>query len=653
MFQDGKVVFVRHGGTFVRVSPNRLIRAGPGLDLDSDTQSMETQETLNKVTESLGDSSTDHVIDHAAHVLPHPTNQKDIKTVSLNKDDKIRLKLDESDEWKSAVVVSRAGKATGRYKNWYNIHLQATGQDFSVDLGEVSWQSVVDEPVREIESESTEYVNAVMVPQNQHSNQECVTAKQNELQKLKDFSTYKIVDDEGQPVISTRWVVSQKGDKVKARLVARGFEEHFVDQADSPTIGKSAVRLFLTIVASKDWTVKTTDIKSAFLQGMTLDRDVFITPPKEAGLSENKIWKLNRCLYGLNDGARKFYLSVQEHLLSKCGCEQSSLDPALFYYKIHGSLKGIICCHVDDFLHAGDEQFDREVMVGLTTRFVAGRIESSNFYYVGFELKQIHGTITLNQNNYLLDLEPGTMSITRASQKNDKLNAKEQTSLRQLVGKLNWVVHGTRPDMAFEMIDLSTKLKSGVVNDLLRAMKVIRNLRKTESYIHFPGLNEDVNHWRFVLFTDAAHANICQGTGSISAYTVFLTDGTLCCPLDWQANKIKRVVRSTLAAETLGLQEGFEATFYLQNLLKEIFGILVPIHAYVDNKSVIDAIHSTKLVDDKRLRIDIAALKESLCATEMTVKWCPGDKQLSNCMTKRGASSYSLLSVLQSGNFSI
>jgi hypothetical protein len=340
MFQDGKVVFVRHGGTFVRVSPNRLIRAGPGLDLDSDTQSMETQETLNKVTESLGDSSTDHVIDHAAHVLPHPTNQKDIKTVSLNKDDKIRLKFDELDEWKSAVVVSRAGKATGRYKNWYNIHLQATGQDFSVDLGEVSWQSVVDEPVREIESESTEYVNAVMVPQNQHSNQECVTAKQNELQKLKDFSTYKIVDDEGQPVISTRWVVSQKGDKVKARLVARGFEEHFVDQADSPTIGKSAVRLFLTIVASKDWTVKTTDIKSAFLQGMTLDRDVFITPPKEAGLSENKIWKLNRCLYGLNDGARKFYLSVQEHLLSKCGCEQSSLDPALFYYKVHGSLKG-------------------------------------------------------------------------------------------------------------------------------------------------------------------------------------------------------------------------------------------------------------------------------------------------------------------------
>ena len=81
--------------------------------------------------------------------------------------------------------------------------------------------------------------------------------------------------------------------------------EHFVDQAHIPTIGKSTVKLFITIAPSKDWTVKSTDIKSAFLQGMTLDGDVFVAPPKESGLFENKIWKLIRCLYGLNNGARK------------------------------------------------------------------------------------------------------------------------------------------------------------------------------------------------------------------------------------------------------------------------------------------------------------------------------------------------------------
>lgn len=36
----------------------------------------------------------------------------------------------------------------------------------------------------------------------------------------------------------------------------------------------------------------------------------------------------------------------------------------------------------------------------------------------------------------------------------------------------------------------------------------------------------------------------------------------------------------------------------------------VPITAFVDNKSVVEALKSTQMVDDKRLRIDIAAIKE-------------------------------------------
>ena len=152
-------------------------------------------------------------------------------------------------------------------------------------------------------------------------------------------------------------------------------------------------------------------------------------------------------------------------------------------------LLGIICCHVDDFLHAGDEQFDHEVMEALTTRFIAGRIESSPINYVGFELKQIPGRISLNQNDYISELEPGVINVACVSQKMDNLNTKEQTLLRQLVGRLNWVVQSTRPDMAFDMTDLSTKLKHGTINDLLRPMKIIQILRKTDSCIQFPGLD--------------------------------------------------------------------------------------------------------------------------------------------------------------------
>ena len=75
-----------------------------------------------------------------------------------------------------------------------------------------------------------------------------------------------------------------------------------------------------------------------------------------------------------------------------------------------------------------------------------------------------------------------------------------------------------------------------------------------------------------------------------------------------------------------------------------------PIIAYVDNKSVIEAVHSTKLVDDKPLRVDIAAISESLTRTEVSeIKWCPGNIHLADCMTKHGAAGYNLLTVLKDG----
>ena len=55
----------------------------------------------------------------------------------------------------------------------------------------------------------------------------------------------------------------------------------------------------------------------------------------------------------------------------------------------------------------------------------------------------------------------------------------------------------------------------------------------------------------FVIWT-----NINNGTGSTAGHIILLMDchGKY-CPLSWHGNKIKRVVRSTIAAEALSLQE--------------------------------------------------------------------------------------------------
>ena len=119
-------------------------------------------------------------------------------------------------------------------------------------------------------------------------------------------------------------MITNKDGQAKARLVVRGVEEDFILPRDSPTVGKGAMRTVLAKASSTKWGVKTTDIKSAFLLGKELDRDVYIRPPRESYTPSNMIWKLKHGLYGLKDGARQFFISVKEELL-KLGFRSSNI----------------------------------------------------------------------------------------------------------------------------------------------------------------------------------------------------------------------------------------------------------------------------------------------------------------------------------------
>ena len=76
---------------------------------------------------------------------------------------------------------------------------------------------------------------------------ECDEAKQTELEKLRHFNTYKEVIDKGQFRISTTWILTEKNNEVRARLVARGYEETTITQKDSPTVQISVMRLFIAL----------------------------------------------------------------------------------------------------------------------------------------------------------------------------------------------------------------------------------------------------------------------------------------------------------------------------------------------------------------------------------------------------------------------
>ena len=140
--------------------------------------------------------------------------------------------------------------------------------------------------------------------------------------------------------------------------------------------------------------------------------------------------------------------------------------------------------------------------------------ETLNFNYIGFKVAQNRDVIVLNQSNYATDIQNITIDPNRAQNKQSSLTSEEQTKYRQLIGQINWAVQGNRPDMAFELIDLSTKLKEGTIGDLSRAVKVVKRLKDIRSVISFPNLSNKVNDWKIVVFTDAALCNINNGTAS-------------------------------------------------------------------------------------------------------------------------------------------
>ena len=85
----------------------------------------------------------------------------------------------------------------------------------------------------------------------------------------------------------------------------RGDTEKGIEsiRADSPTAHKDSLKLGLALAANQGSQLFSGDIKSAFLQGMSLQRKVYVIPPVEAN-EDGNLWLLEKAAYGLLDGSR-------------------------------------------------------------------------------------------------------------------------------------------------------------------------------------------------------------------------------------------------------------------------------------------------------------------------------------------------------------
>ncbi|GJT02845.1 putative ribonuclease H-like domain-containing protein [Tanacetum coccineum] len=152
-----------------------------------------------------------------------------------------------------------------------------------------------------------------------------IEAMQEELLQFKLQEVWTLVDlPNGKRAIGTKWVFRNKKDergiviRNKARLVAQGYTQEEgidYDEVFAPVARIEAIRLFLAYASFKDFVVYQMDVKSAFLYGK-IEEEVYVCQPPgfEDPDFPDRVYKVEKALYGLHQAPRAWYLKSQPKL---------------------------------------------------------------------------------------------------------------------------------------------------------------------------------------------------------------------------------------------------------------------------------------------------------------------------------------------------
>ncbi|KAM4067897.1 polyprotein [Hirsutella rhossiliensis] len=110
--------------------------------------------------------------------------------------------------------------------------------------------------------------------------------------------------------------------------------------------------------------------------------------------------------------------------------------------------------------------------------------------------------------------------------------------------------------------------------------------------------------------------------------------------LHWSSTKSKRVTRSVLASEIYGMVNGFDMAIVIATTLQAIVKQLdlppTPLIVCTDSYSLYECLVKLGTTKEKRLMIDIMALRQSYEQREMAeIRWINGDDNPADAMTKQ------------------
>ena len=482
-------------------------------------------------------------------------------------------------------------------------------------------------------------------------------AMDKEIDTLEKAGTWSTVSrPTGKNIIGSKWVFRTKRkdngtiDKLKARLVARGFTQIFgVDYFDtySPVAKMASVRTILAMAARFDWDIESFDFNGAYLNG-TLDDDEELymhEPPGYESQGEPKVKRLHKSLYGLKQAGRKWYDALTRSLADLGFCATAA-DPGVFLAKPDGNHLLILAIHVDDCILTGD-----------SPELISQYKSKLNDCYALTDLGPIHWllgikitrdrsahTISLSQTSYIdsivsrfglsnaksysTPMVPGIIhSRNECPSDPAEVSRMKKTPYREVIGSLMYASVATRPDITYAVSALSRFLDNPGDIHWEAAKRVLRYLSGTRDFT----LTYGEERHDLIGYTDADGASH-EHRHAISGYS-FLIDGGA---VSWQSRKQELVTLSTAEAEYVATTHAAKEAIWLRRLIFELFPISPsPTTLYCDNQAAIKlAIEDNYHARTKHIDIRFHFIRQVISDGTLTLTYCPTDDMTADILTK-------------------
>ncbi|GJU17132.1 putative ribonuclease H-like domain-containing protein [Tanacetum coccineum] len=380
-----------------------------------------------------------------------------------------------------------------------------------------------------------------------------IEAMQEELLQFKLQKGWTLVDlPKGKRAIGTKWVYRNKKDergivvRNKSRLVAQGYtQEEGIDYNEvfAHVARIEAIGLFLAYASFMGLIVYQMDVKSAFLYG-TIEEEVYVCQPPsfEDPQFPDKVYKVEKALYGLHQAPRAWYETLSTYLLEN-GYRRGTIDKTLFIKK------------------------DR-----------------------GFQVQQKEDGIFISQDKYVADIlkKFDFTTIKAAStpiETNKALNKDEEAEdvdvhlYRSMIGSLMYLT-ASRPDIMFVVCACARFQVTPKVSHLYAVKRIFRYLKGQPKLGLWYPMDSPFD---LEAFCDSDYAEASLDKKSTTGGCQFLSKRLI----SWQCKKQTIVANSTTEAEYVAAANYCGQVLWIQNQMLDYGFNFMNTKIHIDNESTI------------------------------------------------------------------